>query len=134
MGPLSEPCSGCSSIGKPVRLNLVRFHVTTPWRRELEGKQFSFCEDSNCRVVYFSVDGEAFTIDAIRQPPAYKTGNGADLLCFCFQVTADDLAGRQDPTPYIRERVRRQECACDVLNPSGGCCLGSIGRWHKDHP
>lgn len=134
MGAVSEQCSECSLTGEAVPLNLVRHHVTKPWRRELEGKQFSFCEDSNCRVVYFTVDGEAFTVDEIRQPPAYKSGDSTDLLCFCFQVTGDDLTGRPDPTPYIRERVRRQECACDVMNPSGGCCLGSIGRWKKEHP
>lgn len=133
MGAMSELCGECSQTGEAVPLNLVRHHVTKPWQRELEGKEFSFCKDSNCRVVYFTVDGEAFTVDDIRQAPAYKTGNSADLLCFCFQVSADDVS-HSDPTPYIRERVRRQECACDVLNPSGACCLGSIGRWRKAHP
>lgn len=131
---MSEQCIECSVTGEAVPLNLVRFHLTKPWERNLEGKQFSFCDAPDCRTVYFTVDGEAFSVDDIRQPPAYKTGDNSDLLCFCFQVTGDDLRRQPDPVPYIRERVRRQDCACNVLNPSGDCCLGSIGRWKKQHP
>ena len=82
--------------------------------------------------MYFDADGQTFTVDDVRQPPAYKTGNGDHLLCFCFHVTGDDVDHRaSEALPYIRERVRRGECACDVLNPSGVCCLGSIGRWQQ---
>jgi len=110
----------------------VRHHVTKPWRRDLENKQFSFCDAPDCRTVYFTLDADNFTVDDVREPPAYKTGDGANLLCFCFDVTGAEATGEPDPTPYIRERVRRQVCACNVLNPSGACCLGSIGRWRKD--
>ena len=83
-------------------------------------------------MVYFSVEGDTFTVDDVRQGPAYKTSNGLDLLCFCFDATADE-AVLGDALFYIRERVRRQDCACNVLNPSGDCCLGSIVRWQQEH-
>ena len=135
MGSVSEQGTTCAMKGKVVPSDLVRFHVTRPLQRRLEGKRYSFCEDSGCRIVYYTSDGEAFTVDDVRKPPAYKSGDSADLLCFCFGVTGDDLARPPDQIDYIRERVRRQECACDVLNPSGDCCLGSIGRWKKKrHP
>jgi len=133
MGAVREQCAECSRSGEAVPVNLVRHHITKPWQRDLEDKQFSFCDDPSCPVVYFTVDGEAFTVDDIRHPPAYKTGDSKHLLCFCFNVTGDDLSGRRDPMPYVRERVRREECACNVLNPSGACCLASIGRWKKAH-
>lgn len=31
----------------------------------------------------------------------------------------------------MKDKVAEQECACDVMNPSGDCCLGSIGRWQR---
>ena len=129
---MTEVCTNCSTSGTAVPINLVRFQVVKSWRRDLEGKEFSFCESPGCSVVYFSVDGAVFTTEDIRRAPAYKTEEGHDLLCFCFEVTGDD-AMSPDATPYVRERVRKSECACNVLNPSGGCCLGSIGRWQKEH-
>jgi hypothetical protein len=130
---MGEECNECSAPGTAVRLNLVRYHLTHPWQRDLEAKEFSFCESPGCPVVYFSVDGAVFKTEDVRKAPAYKTGKGADPLCFCFNVTGDDIVD-SDPSPYVRERVRRGDCACDVLNPSGECCLGSIGRWQQQHP
>lgn len=113
-------------------INLVRHHVGHPWTGNLEGLEFSFCETPACPVVYFAANGQTFEDVQLRRRPAYKSGEGADLLCFCFDVSGDDVAGQDDPTPYVRERVRKNECACNVLNPSGACCLGSIGWWKKN--
>lgn len=129
---MSEQCI-CGNPGEAIPLNLVRHHTIAAWHGHLEGMEFSFCAEPTCTVVYFSVDGTAILSDAIRRPPAYKTGNGRDHLCFCFDVSGDDVVGDPDPSPYVRERVRKGECACNVLNPSGTCCLGTIGQWKKAH-
>ena len=123
----------CGVKGTPVTINLVRHHLTAAWQHSIEGKSFTFCEEPGCPVVYFAGDGTTFDVAAVRAAPAYKSGDKADRLCFCFDVTGQDVLGDSDPTPYVRERVRQGECACDVLNPSGMCCLGSIGRWVKAH-
>lgn len=130
---MGEECTACSVRGQPVSLNLVRLQLIRPWQRNLEGEQFNFCDAPDCRVVYFSLQGSTFTVNDVRHPPAYKTGSASDQLCFCFNVTGADIA-IADPSPYIRERVRREECACNIMNPSGECCLGSIGRWQKLNP
>ena len=130
--PVAEECSKCSESGQPVPLGLVRHHVGKPWAEALDGQEFAFCETPSCPVIYFASDGRSFEAAQLRRVPAYKSGQGADLLCFCFDVTGDDALGAADPIPYIRERVRHGECACNVLNPSGACCLGTIGRWRKD--
>lgn len=129
--PWSHPCPECGKRAHPVRVNLVRHHVKQPWARGLEGHEFLFCETTDCDLVYFEVDGPSFTTADIRRPPAYKTGNPTDLLCYCFDAAGDAVLRESDPVPYISERVRKSECACDVLNPSGDCCLGSIGFWRK---
>ena len=128
---MSERCSNCGRAGHAVPLTLVRHHVIGAWLGRLEEKDFRFCEAPGCDVVYFEVQGVTVGTRDVRRAPAYKTGRAGDLLCFCFDVSGDDAAGDPDPTPFVRERVRRGECACDVLNPSGACCLGSIGRWKK---
>lgn len=129
---MSEQCR-CGNSGQAVPLNLVRHHAIAAWHGLLEGKAFSFCDSVDCDVVYFTVDGDSISVGDVRQPPAYKSQRASDHLCFCFDVSGDEALGEPDPTPYIRERVRKGECACDVLNPSGTCCLGTIGRWKTDH-
>lgn len=129
---MDENCSECSGAGEAVRINLVRHHVRAPWSHDLESRQFSFCATVSCDVVYFSEDGLAFRSADLRHPPAYKTGDSADLLCFCFDVSGEAAMGTPGPLSYIRERVRKGECACEVLNPCGACCLGTIGQWQKD--
>lgn len=126
-----DECS-CGTVGHPVTINLVRHQVRSPWRHDLDASAYSFCEQPHCPVIYFAGDGTEFRAEALRHPPAYKTGSRSDLLCYCFDVTGDDALGQPDPAPYIRARVRSGECACDVLNPSGACCLGSIGRWVRE--
>jgi hypothetical protein len=129
---MTEQCLTCATPGQPVTVDLVRHHLKEPWQRDIEGGDFSFCDAAGCPTVYFDVNGGTYTVDDVRDPPAYKSGNDSDLLCFCFDVTGDDLAeGQGAAVPYIRERVRRGQCACDVLNPSGVCCLGSIARWQN---
>jgi len=130
---MAEQCPDCGEDGRPVPLGLVRHHLRRPWTADIEGRAFAFCEAPGCPVTYFASEGQVFRAEHLRQAPAYKTGDGSDLLCFCFDVTGLDVPGERDPSVYVRERVRKGECACDVLNPAGSCCLGSIGHWKKAH-
>lgn len=123
-------CPVCGEGGQPVTINLVRHHLRRPWVRLPQGEQFYFCAADRCDLSFFTARTK-YLVSDLRRPPAYKTGNAEDLLCFCFDATGGDVTDSPDPVPYIAERVRRGECACDVLNPGGDCCLGSIGQWRK---
>lgn len=128
---MTEKCPRCTAAGRPVSVDLVRHHVLEPWRRQLVDKSYNFCGAPDCDVVYFAPDGYTIDTPDLRRVPAYKTGRPGDLLCFCFDVSGAAALDSPDPVPYVRERVRREECSCNILNPSGACCLGSIGRWRK---
>ncbi len=67
----------------------------------------------------------------LRRPPADKVQRPSAPLCYCFDVSGADVLGPggEEAVAYIHEQVRLGTCACDVLNPSGGCCLGPIGRY-----
>lgn len=129
--PSSAPCPTCGGTGRVVPLGLVRHHVRRAWARDLASTTWRFCSAGGCEVVYFGTDGTSIGVEDVRRAPAYKTEHPADLLCFCFDVTGQQALGTPDPVPYISERVRLGECACDVLNPRGDCCLGSIGSWRN---
>ncbi len=130
--PLPAACPACGGRLKEVAAAHVLHHLRRPREREVAGR-YGFCPAAGCPLVYAGADGRRFAVSDLRQPPAYKTGNPADLLCYCF-----DVDGREVLSPagdaavaFISERVRAGDCACDVLNPSAGCCLGSIGAYRK---
>lgn len=131
----AEGCPACSGRLRPVSAAHVMRHVRHPAGRGIEAVEpFGFCAAADCPAVFIG-GGLRFDAADLRRPPASKTGNGADLLCYCFDVSgAEALApGADETVAFIRERVRAGDCACDVLNPSAGCCLGAIGAWQKLH-
>jgi hypothetical protein len=102
--------------------------------------QYYFCEARDCDVVYFALDSQA---------PVFRR---ADLLvrvgvkekaepipvCYCFGFTRRDIrkeiaeTDRSAIAERITAEVKAGNCACEVKNPSGKCCLGSVTRETED--
>ena len=55
-------------------------------------------------------------------------------LCYCFGFDESHLreeiskTGNTTVPERISRLIREGLCACDVLNPSGKCCLGEVNR------
>lgn len=129
-------CPGCGTRLRAVPAAHVMHQLRQPVKRGIEGVvTFGLCPSPGCSVVYLGDGGQRFETADLRHPPAYKTGNPSDLLCYCFDVAGTDaLSPAADAAvAFISERVRAGDCACDVLNPSAGCCLGSIATYRKTH-
>ena len=70
--------------------------------------------------------------------PCHPIGSGHPndpvSLCYCFNYDRKDVRddirqkGDTDIQKIITERVRAGECRCEVTNPSGGCCLGTVSK------
>jgi len=106
--------------------------------------QYYFCDSSDCEVVYFPLDTQA---------PLFRRGRG-DLvvrvgakemadpipICYCFGFTRQDIwdeirrTGKSTAAKRITAEVRAGNCACEVKNPSGKCCLGDVARTARDTP
>jgi hypothetical protein len=102
--------------------------------------QYYFCEAPGCDAVYFPLDTHA---------PLFRRG---DLLvqvgskemadhipvCYCFGFTRKDIqreiaeTGDSTIAERITAEVKAGNCACEVKNPSGKCCLGTVARVVKD--
>jgi len=98
--------------------------------------QYYFCEARECDVVYFPLDVQAPTFR--REDLLVRVGVKEDRdpipICYCFGVMRKDIqdeiaqAGRARIADLIRAEVKSGNCACEVKNPSGKCCLGDIAR------
>jgi hypothetical protein len=126
--PQACPVSGTN--GKPVGWRTVAAlsRVAIPPRQE-----FRLCRESDCGVVYFGAAGTRLGTDELTVKPSFKSG-GSDVLCYCFQHRRSDIArelretGRTTALEAIRTQVQAGNCACEVKNPTGKCCLGEVQR------
>lgn len=94
---------------------------------------FRLCRSRHCGTVYHGDAGAVFGVDELRVVPGFKDGS-AGLVCYCFLHTEDDMALEMERTgettipARIRARIDAGDCACEVRNPSGRCCLGQVER------
>jgi hypothetical protein len=81
--------------------------------------------------VYFG-EGEAFDRDEVAVPVFHKEPAGDRTVCYCFAISEADLrreiveTGRSTAAHRITAHVQAGRCACEIKNPQGNCCLGSV--------
>ncbi len=114
--------SCCASDGE----GCTSIHTDTGWR---------FCESKNCDVVYFSEAGDtAFTKSQLKVAVGVKEEAGERPLCYCFQHSVASIKeelrteGRSGALEDIKAKMQDPGCRCETENPSGSCCLGSVGK------
>jgi hypothetical protein len=132
--PASTPqsCPVCGKKGKPVQGQTVKALLAISLREVLDDKYY-FCMHGNCPVVYYSSGGaQTFHIHKVREKVYQKEPeNEAVMVCYCFRHTVGDLLKasaeeRQAVIESITVGINSGQCACDLRNPQGSCCLGNV--------
>lgn len=107
--------------------------MLTPSLRAVQDGEYLFCKTPTCPVVYFSaVTEQRFTVDQVRERVYQKDPqNDATLICYCFQYSVGDVHSasseeRDGILDDIKAGIRAGQCACDLRNPQGACCLSNI--------
>jgi hypothetical protein len=125
-------CPECGKIGKPVQGQTVKALLSVSLR-EVQDTQYLFCRTQTCPVVYFSMNGEqTFVVDQIREKVYQKDPENEDVfVCYCFRYTIADLrtASLKEWIAIVDDintGINAGQCACDLRNPQGSCCLGNI--------
>jgi hypothetical protein len=98
--------------------------------------QYYFCEAPACDVVYFPSNPQAPTFHRadLLVRVGLKEKHDPVPVCYCFGVARSDIADevRQAEKSKAAERIKGEvkagNCACEVKNPSGKCCLGDVIR------
>jgi hypothetical protein len=102
--------------------------------------QYYFCEAPDCDVVYFPFDAQAptFRREHLLVRVGAKEKTDPIPVCYCFGFTRKDIqdeiveTGHSKVAERITQEVKAGNCACEVKNPSGKCCLGDVARVMQD--
>lgn len=101
--------------------------------RRLRPDPYYFCRSEGCPVVYFSEHGESsFTEAELREAVYQKHPGDPDVLvCYCFRHKVGSLLHASGDSAAkviadIRAGIDAGQCACDIRNPQGSCCLGNV--------
>jgi hypothetical protein len=98
-------------------------HIKSPWNMQLKEQQYYFCDDPNCDVVYFGLTGSVINKNELRTVVGKKEKSDEMLVCYCFGVSKKIAKEHVEVKAYVTQQTKDKNCACDVRNPSGRCCL-----------
>jgi hypothetical protein len=100
--------------------------------REVQDEEYLFCRTQTCPVVYFTPGGRSFSLEQVRDRVYQKEPQAPDVyVCYCFRHTVSELLAATPLTSKailddIEAGLRAEQCACDLRNPQGSCCLGNV--------
>lgn len=124
-------CPGNGTSGRRVEWRTVAALALGPIppRRE-----YRLCDAPDCDILYFSTDGHCLRVTDLRFEPGIKSTRPEALLCYCFLHRRRDFSseilqgGKSALCSRIAAEVKAGNCACEVRNPTGHCCLGELKR------
>ena len=127
-------CPECGKVGKPVQGQTIKSLLSLSLRH-VQDVRYLFCRTQTCPVVYFSADSEqTFTVQDVRERVYQKEPEAEDVfICYCFRYTVGEFrnASPEDRVAIgdnIKTGINAGQCACDLRNPQGSCCLGNVNR------
>jgi hypothetical protein len=124
-------CPVCKTTGKSIGTQTVKALLVMSLRQVQEG--YLFCKSPTCPVVYFAADGSHhFTTDQVRERVYQKyPDDDTVFVCYCFLHTLGQIRHASQPeraaiSAEITAGIKANQCACDLRNPQGDCCLGNV--------
>lgn len=134
----ASDCPECRARGKGVDL-VTPEHLLSPdaLGRLDRGAAYRFCATPTCDVVYFADGLPAFHQGDLTVRVGLKVAEPPVPVCYCFGFMEADIAdqlaatGRSTIAGEITARVKAGECACEIKNPQGSCCLGHVATATK---
>ncbi len=128
----SHHCPECGQPGKLVETKTLKHAVQPRHLERVNQPGFLFCRSAECNVVYFHPDGDCLRKTDVRPRVGIKETQDPVPLCYCFGFTEamaveEILATGKCTIPQrIAAEVKAGNCACEIRNPQGSCCLGTV--------
>jgi len=126
-------CPTCGEMGKPVDTLTLKALLAVPLT-EVRTTSYSFCRTADCPTVYFAVDGKQTFDEEMLRERVHQKHLGSDdvFVCYCFRHSPGSIkaelrqTGRTRVVEAITSGIQAGQCACDIRNPQGSCCLGNV--------
>ncbi|MDO8845481.1 hypothetical protein [Methylicorpusculum sp.] len=128
-------CPECGSTFKSVGMPTLYHQVRFPENQALIIDNYYFCPAKTCSIAYFSSADNIIPKEHLRSYQAIQN----DALCYCFDIGAEQYLSalkdhRAGPIKaFVMQRTQTGECACEIRNPSGQCCLAKFKRLENEH-
>ncbi len=131
-------CPVSKTISRKVQRRILE-HLLKPEKvGTIQNVQYYYCADPNCNVVYFSNESVPyFTVNDVSVKVLSKDKSDDVNVCSCFNWTRarikEELSstGKSTASLQIAKEVKAGNCACDIKNPKGECCLGDVNTYVK---
>jgi hypothetical protein len=130
-GGMACPTNG--QVGKPIDSLTLKALLAVPltW---VKAGPYRFCPAPDCTTVYYRSDGDqCFYETELRERVFQKHPLDDEVfICYCFRYTVRDIRkaaakGRGgEIVNAINAGIQAGQCACDIRNPQGTCCLGNV--------
>jgi hypothetical protein len=127
-------CPLCQTLSKGVLGKTVEYLLKDKAKENLECFDgFHFCKTPSCVVIYFR-DETIIRQEEILIIVGHKEGVKPATVCYCFDWTKEKIkaeiesTGKSTALEDIKEKMDSIGCSCEILNPSGGCCLGDVRK------
>lgn len=126
-------CPTNQKVGKTIDTLTLKALLALPLT-QVTHSEYRFCTDPDCPTVYYSIDGEQLFTEAALREQVYQKHPNDDkhLVCYCFQHTIGSIrdeivkTGSSSVVEQITAGIQAGQCACDIRNPQGDCCLGNV--------
>jgi hypothetical protein len=129
-------CPSCGERGRAVSLLTVQAQIALSLR-ELGQPPYWFCSTPGCAAVYFTASAPPVTCDQLRERVFQKEPDLDVLVCYCFRysrgaVQQADSITRAAILADVVAGTQQGQCACEIRNPQGSCCLGNLRRLARE--
>lgn len=111
-------CPHCGSRIHEVSVRTIHHHIRQPWLWQAQASHYFHCGNVQCDLVYWGDDGSELLKTRLREDASSN-----DLVCYCFGVSGADLRSNPEVRNYLVTQTRERQCACEIRNPAGRCCL-----------
>jgi len=131
-------CPLCGEAAKGVLAKTLAHLLTDDVKTKLDSLEgFYYCKTPECGAVYFR-DDKVLKQDALTVTVGLKEGATPATVCYCFEWTKEKIkaefeaTGKSTALEDIKAKMEDPGCSCEILNPSGQCCLGDVSRVVKE--
>ena len=132
-------CPTNGALGKRVEMQTIKAMLSISLNI-LTSEAYRFCADPDCPTVYYSEDGQQVFSEADLRERVYQKNadDGEISICYCFRHTVGSISsefsesGKSTVIEEITAGIKAGQCACDIRNPQGDCCLGNVRAFVKE--